>query len=69
MEGTYDMLNIKILKKYFLHDYWTKSDGVFAKRQIISYNFIILKHIQINSQISKDIDAESPIIIFLGQPV
>ena len=31
--------------------------------QIISYNFSILKHIQINS---KDIDVESPIIIIWG---
>ena len=42
---------IKIL--IFLRDYWTKSDGVFAEMQIISYNFIILKHIQINSQFRK----------------
>ena len=34
--------------------------------QIISYSFIILKHIQINSQFVKDIDAESSIIIFIG---
>ena len=33
-----------------LRGYWTNSDGVFAEMQIISYNFIILKHIQINSQ-------------------
>ena len=32
--------------------------------QIISYNFIILRDIQINSQFPKDIDAESLIIIF-----
>ena len=32
-----------------LRGYWTNSDGVFAEMQIISYNFIILKHIQINS--------------------
>ena len=34
--------------------------------QMISYNFIILKHIQINLQLRKDIDDESPIIIFVG---
>ena len=43
MEGTC------LIKTLFLHDYWTKLDGVFAVMQIISYNFIILKHIQINS--------------------
>ena len=39
------------LQKFlFLHDYWTKSEGVFGKMQIISYSFIILKHIEIDSQ-------------------
>ena len=32
--------------------------------QIISYSFIILKHIQLT--ISKVIDAKSPIVIFFG---
>ena len=41
--------------------------GVFAEMQIISYNFIILKHNYSDQfTISKDIDAESPIIIFRG---
>ena len=51
MEGSYDMTFL--IKSLFLHDYWTKSDGVFAEMQIISYYFIILKHIQINSQCRK----------------
>ena len=50
MEGTYDM---PYKKSLFLYDYWTQSDGVFAEMQIISYNFIILKHIQINSEFQK----------------
>ena len=44
MESTYD----KQQKSIFLCDYWTKSDGVFTEMQIISYSFIILKHIQID---------------------
>ena len=36
-------------------------DGVFAEMQIISYNFIILKRIQINSQFRNWYYAESPI--------
>ena len=50
MEGTYD-------KPYKCHlslcDYWDKLDGVIAEMQIISYSFIILKHIQIDSQYRK----------------
>ena len=42
-----------LIKSLFLRDYWTKSDGVFAEMQIISHNFITLKHIQINSQFRK----------------
>ena len=34
--------------------------------QIISHNIMILKHIQINSQFLKVIDAECPIVIFWG---
>ena len=50
MECTYD----KHLKKsIFLHDFWAKSDGVFAEMQIISYIFIILKHIEIDLQFGK----------------
>ena len=45
-EVTYDKHN-------FFCDYWTKSDGVFAEMQIISYSFIILKHIQIYLQFWK----------------
>ena len=45
MEGTHDM---PYKKSLFLRDYWTKSDGVFAEMQIISYSFIFLKHIQID---------------------
>ena len=48
--GTYDVPN-KI--STFLRDYWTKSDGVFAEMQIISYIFIILKHIPVSSQFRK----------------
>ena len=33
--------------------------------QIISYSFIILKHIQIDLQFLKAIDAESPIVFFV----
>ena len=50
MEGTYDIPNKKSI---FLHDYRTKSNGVFAEMQIISYIFIILKHIQVRSQFRK----------------
>ena len=39
MEGTYDIPN---KNPPILHDYWTKSDGGFAKMQIISYILIIL---------------------------
>ena len=42
-----------LTKSTFLCDYWTKSDGIFAKMQIISYIFIILKHIQVSSQFRK----------------
>ena len=63
MEGTYDIPN---KKSTFLCDYWTKSDRVLTEMQIISYIFIILKHIQVSFIISKVIDAESPIIIFGG---
>ena len=52
MEGTYDIPNNN-KKSTFLHDYWTKSDGVLAELQIISYIFIILKHIQVSSQFRK----------------
>ena len=31
-------------KSLFLCDYWTKSDGVFAEMEIISYSFIIQRH-------------------------
>ena len=49
---------LKLLQKsLYLRDYWTKSNGVFAKMQIISYCFIILKH-------SNVIDVESPIVVF-----
>ena len=34
-------------------DCWTKSSGVFAEMQIISYSFIILNHFEINSQFWK----------------
>ena len=60
MEGTYDM-PYKIL---YLCDYWTKSDGVFAEMQIISYIIIILKTYSDQFTISKNVGAESPIIIF-----
>ena len=53
MEGTYDTP----YKNYY---FWTNSDGVFAKMQITSYNFIILKQFTV----SKDIDAENPITTF-----
>ena len=39
-------------KSKFLYDFWTKSDGVFAKMQI-SDTFIFINHIQINSQFWK----------------
>ena len=41
MEGTHDKHK---KKNIFLRDCWTKSDGVFGKMQIISYNSKILKH-------------------------
>ena len=50
MEGTYDIPN---KNPHFFLNNWTKSDGVFAKMQIISYSFIILKHIQVSSQFRK----------------
>ena len=51
-------------KSKSLRDYWTKSDGDFAGMQIISYSFIILNHIQSNSQFGKLFGAESPIVFF-----
>ena len=43
-----------LMKSFFLPEYFTKSDGGFRLRlQILSYTFIILKHIQINSQFRK----------------
>ena len=47
-------------------DYWTKSDGVFAEMQIISYKFITLKHIQINSQFQKILMLKVWLSLFLG---
>ena len=61
MEGTYDM---PYKKSIFLCDYWTKSDGVFAEMQMISYSFVIIKNFQIKFTIVKDIDLENPIVIF-----
>ena len=46
MEGTYDM---PYKNPYFFVTTKPKSDAVFAEMQIISSNFIILKHSQINS--------------------
>ena len=40
-----------ITKSKFIRDYWTKSDAVVAEMQIISNIFIILKHIQVSSQL------------------
>ena len=60
MEGTRDKHNKK--KIIFLRDYWTKSDGIFSKMQIISYSFKLLKHVDWFI-ILKVIDAESPVII------
>ena len=50
MEGTYDIPN---KNPNFFVTTGTKSDGVFAEMQIISYIFIILKHIQVSSQFRK----------------
>ena len=47
----------------------TKSDGVFAEMQIISYNFIILQHIQINSQFRKILMLKVRLSFFWGQSV
>ena len=58
---------IKIL--FFLRDYWTKSDRVFAEMQIISYNFIILKHIQINAQFRKILMLKIRLSRYWGQSV
>ena len=40
--------------------------GFSPEMQIIGYSFIILKHIQIDFQFWKLLNAESPIVIFLG---
>ena len=49
MEGTPD-ISYKKKKIIFLRDYWTKADGVSADMQIISYSFIVLKHIYVDLQ-------------------
>ena len=46
----------------------TKLDGVYTEMQIISYNFIILKHIQINLQF-RNILLLTVRLSFLGQSV
>ena len=48
MEGSYDM---PYKNPYCFVT--AEPNGVFAERQIIIYNFIILKHIQINSQFER----------------
>ena len=53
---------------FFVTIYWTKSDRVFADMQIMSYIFIILKHIQINSQFRKILMLKVR-LSFLGQSV
>ena len=65
MEGTDDIPNKNSISSWL---YWTESDGVFAEIQNISYSFIVLKHIPINSQFWKllSIDADSPIVFFWG---
>ena len=50
MEGTYDM---PYTNPYFFMTTEPNWMGVFAEMQTISYNFIILKHTQINSQLRK----------------
>ena len=49
MEGTFDTLQESV----FLCDFWSKSDGIFCKMQIISYSFTIQKQIQIDLQFWK----------------
>ena len=56
-----------LIKSLFLPDYWTKSDVFFAEMQIISYKFIILKHIQINLQFQKILMLKVRLYFFLGQ--
>ena len=53
-------------KSLFLCDYWTKSDGVFGEMQIDNYlvQSYYSKTFSDQLTISKDIDAESLIIIF-----
>ena len=63
MEGTYDMPYKKILMFSWLLN---QIGWGFRWEQIISSNFIILKHIRINLQFRKMIDAESPIIILFN---
>ena len=55
-----------ITKSIFFRDYWTKSDGVCAEIQIISYSFIILKHIQVDLQIWKLLILKVRLYFFLG---
>ena len=50
MEGTYGIPNKNPI---FFRAYSTNSDAVFAVMQIISYIFIILKHIPVSSKFQK----------------
>ena len=63
MEGTYDM---PYKNPYFFVTTEPNWMGVFAEKQIISHNFIILKAYTDQFTISKDtcIDAESLVIFF-----
>ena len=66
MEGTYDM---PYKNSYFVVTKMTTEPnqvGFIARIQIISYNFINLKHIQINSQFQKLLMLKKSDCNFLG---
>ena len=50
MESVYDKPGGEKKKNPYFFVTTEQSDGIFAKVQMISYSFIILKHIQIDLQ-------------------
>ena len=67
MEGTYYDIPYKNL--YFFVATAPNQVGIFGKMQMISYSFIISKHVQINSQFWEAIDAKSLIVLIFGGQV
>ena len=67
-----DLRHTRQQQSIFLIDYWTKSDGVFAKIQIISYKiYMFRKHIQVNLELWKllMLKVAENAIVFLDNPL